>query len=186
MGGDSTASQGLAERIGEAGGDQPVADILRGPELLHPRHQDAVVVADGAQVDATATRQLLTQPEHSLLLLAGERCHAGQFDGVGAVAVAHQQQAGTAHLEHFSGGGLARSKADASQEQDQGQQPACGAGPQAGDAVQSFAPQLGQKKWALAVVSPQEPHWRWVSIASSGWLGRPTIWALLAPGGTMG
>ena len=51
---------------------------------------------------------------------------------------------------------------------------------------QSLLPQLGQKRWALAVVSPQALHWRMVSIASSGWLGRPTIWELLAPGGTIG
>jgi tripartite-type tricarboxylate transporter receptor subunit TctC len=36
------------------------------------------------------------------------------------------------------------------------------------------------------VVLPQELHWRLVSMANSGWLGRPTIWALLAPGGTIG
>ncbi len=35
------------------------------------------------------------------------------------------------------------------------------------------------------MLAPQLPHWRVVSIASSGWLGRPTIWALLAPGGTI-
>jgi hypothetical protein len=27
------------------------------------------------------------------------------------------------------------------------------------------------------VVAPQLPHWRRVSMASSGWLGNPTIWA---------
>ena len=144
------------------------------------------MVADRAQIDAAAAGKLLTQPGQGLIPLGLDRGHAGQLDGVAAIAVAHLQEARTAHLQHLGRRGRARHKTEHGQRQHERQQTGRSEGTEARQGAQSLAPQLGQKKWALAVVAPQELHCRWVSIASSGWLGRPTIWALLAPGGTIG
>ncbi len=86
---------------------------------------------------------------------------AGQVYGRAAVAVSDQQPIGTGDLQNLCGLGGQREQEEGCSPAQQRRQAEAGGRQQReqrDSGSQSLVPQLGQKKWALSVVSPQALH----------------------------
>lgn len=94
-------------------------------------------------------RQPLTHQIEGRRFLGRVDLDASQAHAIDPVVVPHLKLRGALYGQHFSGQGGGR--ADQQQGSYQG-------GEDGAQQVQSLAPQLGQNRWALAVLLPQLPH----------------------------
>lgn len=117
--------------MGQTGGDQAISGILAVIEALDPGHQPPLPFPEGTEIDAGAARQGLAQPGGGACRVLLLHLQAGEFHGEGAVAVAHLDGGGAAHLQNLGRPGRARG----GQQQDRHE---------GGQEDQSLAPQLGQ------------------------------------------
>ena len=157
---------------GQTRRDQTITEVLIGADRGDPCQQLTIHGPRRSEIDPAPPWQLKAQPIHGLSLIRRSDIDAGQLNGVRPVVVTDLQKLGTADLQDFS----STRRPCRQQQHEQTHQ----------TANHREAPQLGQKRCSCAVTAPQEPQLRVVSLASSGWDGKPTIWALLLPGGTIG
>lgn len=126
-----------------------MAQILTAGQDFHLGEQFTITGSHGPEIDPAVPRQALTHQIDGRRFLGRVDLDASQAHAVDPVVVAHLQLRGALHGEHFSGPG--GSWPEQQQGADQG-------GEDGGQQLQSLAPQLGQNRWALAVLLPQLPH----------------------------
>ncbi len=140
---------GAAQGGRQAGGHQGTAEIVTAGQDFHLGEQFTITGSYGPEIDPAVARQSLTHEFECRRFLGRVDLDASQAHAIDPVVVPHLELRGALYGKHFSGEG--GGWADQQQGSDQ-------SGEDGAQQVQSLAPQLGQNRWALAVLLPQLPH----------------------------